>query len=606
MHARLHRPARIGAACLLLASLAASAGCDALAQLLNANYADTGVAIDEPAPPPPISGGTLLVTDDGALAVAADPDGDRVFIVDLQSLSIRHEIALDPGDEPGRVVAGPEGTAYVALRSGGALAAVDLESGALTRRPACPAPRGVAYDAARDEVHVACAGGELITFPAADTTAAPTRSLRLDRDLRDVVVQGDRLLVSRFRSAEVLSIDEGGAVASRIDPAPYQSANNRYFEPAVAWRMLAVPGGVAMVHQRAFADSIPTGPSSVGGTYYGGACDQAVVHAAVTVFGGDAAVRLTASNMGGVGNLTLPVDIAVSADGRVAVVGAGADVVFETSLGAVKTSDALEGCTPSTVARTFGVSSPIAAAYAADGRLVVQGRSTLLHLVEPDGYVLHQVPFPTTPQLHSGHTRFHAAAAGITSPIACASCHPEGRDDGRVWHFEGIGPRRTQAMVGGVLDTAPLHWDGDMDSLDKLMGEVFVNRMGGALPDAHGIEALAEWMQSLPALPPSAAADEALAARGEELFNDPTVGCASCHSGAALTNDQTVDVGTGKAFQVPSLVGVADRAPFMHDGCAETLRVRFDPACGGGDAHGKTSQLAPEDIDALVAYLETL
>jgi hypothetical protein len=44
----------------------------------------------------------------------------------------------------------------------------------------------------------------------------------------------------------------------------------------------------------------------------------------------------------------------------------------------------------------------------------------------------------------------------------------------------------------------------------------------------------------------------------------------------------------------------------MHNGCAKTLLDRFDPACGGGDTHGVTSNLLPEDIAALVAYLETL
>jgi cytochrome c peroxidase len=48
------------------------------------------------------------------------------------------------------------------------------------------------------------------------------------------------------------------------------------------------------------------------------------------------------------------------------------------------------------------------------------------------------------------------------------------------------------------------------------------------------------------------------------------------------------------------------RAPYMHDGCATTLKDRFDPNCGGGDKHGVTSHLTPAEIDDLVAYLETL
>ena len=43
----------------------------------------------------------------------------------------------------------------------------------------------------------------------------------------------------------------------------------------------------------------------------------------------------------------------------------------------------------------------------------------------------------------------------------------------------------------------------------------------------------------------------------------------------------------------------------MHDGCASTLRDRF-AACGGGDEHGRTSQLRADEIDDLVAYLESL
>jgi hypothetical protein len=59
-------------------------------------------------------------------------------------------------------------------------------------------------------------------------------------------------------------------------------------------------------------------------------------------------------------------------------------------------------------------------------------------------------------------------------------------------------------------------------------------------------------------------------------------------------------------FQVPTLLGLALHAPFLHDGCAETLEARFDPNCGGGDAHGHTSQLTLAEIGDLVSYLKTL
>jgi hypothetical protein len=73
-----------------------------------------------------------------------------------------------------------------------------------------------------------------------------------------------------------------------------------------------------------------------------------------------------------------------------------------------------------------------------------------------------------------------------------------------------------------------------------------------------------------------------------------------------LTNNKTVDVGTGKALQVPTLRGLRWRPPFMHDGCARTLADRFDPRCGGADRHGLTSRLTAEEIADLVAYMDTL
>jgi hypothetical protein len=57
---------------------------------------------------------------------------------------------------------------------------------------------------------------------------------------------------------------------------------------------------------------------------------------------------------------------------------------------------------------------------------------------------------------------------------------------------------------------------------------------------------------------------------------------------------------------VPSLRGVSWRAPYMHDGCAPTLRDRFTPSCGGGDRHAVTSVLGEGDITDLIAYLDTL
>ncbi|HVR21266.1 MAG TPA: hypothetical protein VMS65_16245, partial [Polyangiaceae bacterium] len=75
--------------------------------------------------PPAISGGTLLVLRSGALAVASDPERDAIVVADLGSGTVRGTIALEAGDEPGRLVEDATGRVHVALRRGGAVVTVD-------------------------------------------------------------------------------------------------------------------------------------------------------------------------------------------------------------------------------------------------------------------------------------------------------------------------------------------------------------------------------------------------------------------------------------------------------------------------------------------------
>jgi cytochrome c peroxidase len=121
---------------------------------------------------------------------------------------------------------------------------------------------------------------------------------------------------------------------------------------------------------------------------------------------------------------------------------------------------------------------------------------------------------------------------------------------------------------------------------------------------AERASALQDWLFALQPPPAPRRADDPAAARGRALFEGQAQ-CSTCHSGKKLTDNRSVDVGTGESLQVPSLVGIAYRAPFIHDGCAATLRDRFDDSCGG-DKHGETADLTGEQIDDLVAYLESL
>jgi len=609
----------------------------------------------QPAAPPAISGGTLLVLSDGHTAVASDPDRDAIYVVDLPSRAVSQTIALQPGDEPGRLIEDAAGRVHVALRGGGALVTCDPGSGTvISRRPVCAGPRGVAYDAATDAVHVACHDGQLVRLPAGG--GDPDRRLQLDDDLRDIVVDGDKLLVTRFRSAELLTVASDGTVTGRALLPSFSSTQvhqGAQYTPSVAWRALPAPGGgVVVLHQRGMVDPVRPSPGGYGGP---NTCDT-IVHGCITRIDRDGSTRTGPA----LASLVLAIDMAFSPDGtQLAVVAAGnatnTDAAFPSTTTPALTrvfvtdpddaTDPRVGCSmdgkhaPCPQGRMFpsmgvggargtvavggtagfsggagggsgtacpttpagvpaNVGEPIAVAFDRSGGLIVQSREPAM-LALGDGTV---VVLSTVSREDTGHTLFHANSGGF---LACASCHSEGNEDGRTWNFSCEGPRRTQSLQVGLADTEPFHWDGSETDFGHLTTDVFQGRMSGPALASDQQAALLTWLDHQPRLPKAEGADAGAVSRGQALFQDPAHGCATCHAGPHMTNNQTVDVGTGGRFQVPSLIGVGSRAPYLHDGCAPTLTDRFG-ACGGGDQHGVTSTLSPADVSDLVAYLKTL
>ena len=162
-------------------------------------------------------------------------------------------------------------------------------------------------------------------------------------------------------------------------------------------------------------------------------------------------------------------------------------------------------------------------------------------------------------------------------------------------------------LAGSILARAPYHWTGDQADLPTLMDDVFSVRMSGPMPTNSEHRSLGPFLDRVLGARADRHGERRRGrARQDGVRGSASVGCLGCHNGALMTTKAIVDVGTGGAFKVPSLIGVGARAPFLHDGCATTLADRFTATCGGGDSHGKTSQLTPAQVSDLVAYLETL
>jgi hypothetical protein len=528
-----------------------------------------------------VRGGTLLAVGP-AEVVALDPEGAAARWFEVSDGVVERDAVALPG-RPRRAVVGSGGALWI-TSDAGLLRVVD---GAVERVAVCPDPRGVAADG--DGAWVVCGGGELV---GVDGALAVRSRAWLAPDLRDVVWVDGALWVSRFKAAEVLVV-EGGRVARTLRPPAVAGA-----AASLAWRLVAGDGGALLVHQRASTAPIVLA-DGLGSPPYGGPGCDSVVQSAVTWFPADGAAPRTS---GGIDRLALPVDAAVAEDGAVWIVAGGAGGLNDVALSELAPDRWSEGCQllPGFPWSALQSETARPAAVArVDGAWVVQTAAPfgIAALADAGGWEVRLDPPGDDAR---GVDLLHRAPIGT---VACASCHPEGGEDGLTWRFvsEGVErPRRTQALYGATT-TAPLHWDGEHADLAALVVDSFEARIGGAL--APGDVAQIEAVLARLAPPPGRAASASALVAGAEAFRRS--GCAACHGGPWLTDGLAHDIGRQDAdgaavwLQTPPLRGVGSRGPWMHDGCAETLEQRFDPACGGS-AHG---QVDPADIPALVALL---
>lgn len=237
---------------------------------------------------------------------------------------------------------------------------------------------------------------------------------------------------------------------------------------------------------------------------------------------------------------------------------------------------------------------------------------------------------PLAPGVLRGKQLFYSARDPRLSvgDLSCATCHPDGGDDGQVWDLTaaGEGLRNTISLQG---HTGPLRWTGSADEVQDIEGDLR-HVFGGAgmivdddwLDDPLGaptaglsadLDALAAYVDTLTTPPVS---PWITLGGGADLF--VRKGCDACHDPATGYTDSSLergwryDIGTitpesGSrlggpldGFDTPSLLGVWATAPYLHDGSAPNL----ESAIGAHVVPGLS--LTPQDKVTLAAFLRTL
>jgi hypothetical protein len=241
--------------------------------------------------------------------------------------------------------------------------------------------------------------------------------------------------------------------------------------------------------------------------------------------------------------------------------------------------------------------------------------------------------------------------------VACAGCHPEGRDDGHVWQeqpnefdpdnkkpgaltaapirngsiWDGEHgkvlhrgyPRQTPMLAGRVAARGPWGWHGKQQIIEQRIITGFTIHGGGggwgtpAKKLVQRAEELAAFLrQGLVTPPKEPRRLSAVEERGRELFSAGETRCATCHFPATDYTDRGlvslgippvlptfIDEPKQRLYKTPSLLFVAGTAPYFHDGRFATLEELIEK---NRDHMGRTSQLSPDDRAALVAFLRTI
>ena len=211
---------------------------------------------------------------------------------------------------------------------------------------------------------------------------------------------------------------------------------------------------------------------------------------------------------------------------------------------------------------------------------------------------------------------------------SCASCHPDARMDGYNWDLlnDGMGnPKNTKSLLFSAF-TPPSMWESGRDNIDRNGWDI--NTMGVecvrtgfrfihfTVPDEAISRDIDAFLRSLKPEPSPFLVDGKLserAERGRLVFNDPRVGCATCHPAETFYTDMRSHDVNSRAFfdrtsyfDTPTLYELWRTAPYMHDGRYLNMRDVFSIGRHGDSHWTIPGGLSDEQIDDLVEYILSL
>jgi YVTN family beta-propeller protein len=257
--------------------------------------------------------------------------------------------------------------------------------------------------------------------------------------------------------------------------------------------------------------------------------------------------------------------------------------------------------------------------YLADAIQVVDAESATLVKTIPLGG-------PKTESLaRRGEALFHDADRSHNQWYSCNTCHSDGHTNGLDFDTLNDGrqdlstahlrSRKKVPTLRRVTKTKPWTWHGWQTKLDDAMVESFTKSMQGPKPKAEDVKALVAYLDTLdypknPYREPNGGLTPA-AQRGRDVFRSAKAACNTCHGGGELTDGKIHEVGLEerddayRGYNPPSLRGVYDKDPYLHDGRAKNLREVLK---GPHSAESVTGfgELSDTEIDDLIAYLKSL